>query len=513
MVLKIKGIDLMSILTSNSKILIFLGMLSGLAFAPLFLFPTLFTFSVLFYYVYRAESFRDAFIKGFVFGFGHFLTGMYWISIGVSVYIDQFWWAIPFALLGLPLILAFFIGLPAALSWAARESSYFHLVFCLAIVFFEWVRSWIFTGLPWNLLGYSLAFSDALIQPASIFGTYGLSFAVIYISTCFFYYLVKQKKYFKSSAFISIAIISLMWSFGTLRLKNYPTNFSKISIRLVQPSIPQSSKWNESEFWNNLDAHINLSVIPATSPDLIIWSEAALVAPYKYPPIKNKLQEMLKSSKSVLITGGVSDNDKLGDEYKMYTTLQAINPDGNLIFEYHKSHLVPFGEYMPLKNILPIKKLTHGFIDYTPGVSKLVTLQELGLHIKPLICYEAIFPELVRTSNRLADVIINVTNDAWYGNSSGPYQHLHITRLRAVENGLPILRTGNNGISAVIDPLGRIVNHLELNRVGIINAYMPIKIPKPTLYSLWGNTPFILMCMLVLLIQPLITFMRRLYLN
>lgn len=501
----------MSVFTSSKMLLLIFGMLSGLAFAPLFLFPTLWILSVLIYQIYKASSAQDAFIKGFIFGFGHFLTGMYWISLGVSVYIDEFWWAIPFALFGLPLVLAFFIAATCAVSWTARSSGNFRWIFCMSWVFFEWVRSWIFTGLPWNLLGQSLAFSDALIQPASIFGTYGLSLVTIYVSTFLFHAFTRQKQYFKSSIIVSVSVICLMFAFGLLRLENNPTNYSTISVRLVQPSIQQVSKWDEQEFWNNLDKHINLSVIAGTEPDLIIWSEAALVVPYKYPPIKNEILKMLTGRKSILITGGISDNGKSDSDYELYTTFQAIAPSGELLLEYHKSHLVPFGEYMPLKNILPIKKLTHGFTDYTPGSLSLLDLKQLNLKIKPLICYEAIFPELVRTSNRLADVIINITNDAWYGNSSGPYQHLHITRLRAVENGLAVLRTGNNGISAIIDPLGRIIKQLALNKVGVINSYMPIKISEPTIYSLWGEFIVIILGMLVLLIQPLITFMRKLY--
>ena len=166
---------------------------------------------------------------------------------------------------------------------------------------------------------------------------------------------------------------------------------------------------------------------------------------------------------------------------------------------------------MPFKYILPIKKLTHGFTDYTEGVPKLVYLEPFNLKIKPLICYEAIFPELVSISSESADVIINVTNDAWYGNSSGPYQHLHITRVRAVENGLPILRVGNNGISAIIDSYGRVQQQLALNKVGIIDGHIPNKTLKPTIYSRLGTLSFLIAIVVVLLIQPTMILTRRFY--
>jgi apolipoprotein N-acyltransferase len=274
-----------------------------------------------------------------------------------------------------------------------------------------------------------------------------------------------------------------MITYGTLRLEKNPTTFSNINIRLVQPSIPQVAKWDANEFWKNLDKHIDLSSEQSTPyPDLIIWSEAALVVPYKYQPIKDKLKQLLKGTGSILITGGVSDNEKHGDDFEIYTAMQAINEFDEVLFEYHKSHLVPFGEYMPFKNILPMKKITPGFLDYTQGTGGLVYIDKLNLVIKPLICYESIFSDFVKTNTQVADVIINITNDSWYGKSSGPYQHLYMSKIRAVENGLPMLRVANNGISAIIDPTGRVIQKLQLNQVGIIDGKIPNKLKSQTIY-------------------------------
>jgi len=488
----------------NPKIIcLLLGLLSGLVFAPTFFVPALFTLSYLCYIVQKSENWQEAATFGYLFGFGHFLSGIYWISIGVSVYIADFWWAIPFALFGLPLILAFFISASCGLSFFARSSKYYQIVFCICWVLFEWVRSWIFTGLPWNLIGYAFSFSDILIQPLSIIGIYGLSFIVIYIATSIYPLFNKQFIQLKILLASSVVILTVIVIYGSIRLSNNPTNFTDIKVRLVQPSIPQTEKWDEAEFWHNLMLHINLSE-NSEPTDLIIWSEAALVVPEYIPQVKSELLKMLNSTNTILITGGISDNKKQGDDFELYTAMYALAKNGHKLFEYHKSHLVPFGEYMPLKKILPFKKLTHGLIDYKEGDGGLVYLEKYNLKIKPLICYESIFPDFVRTNNEIADVIINVTNDAWYGKSSGPYQHFHISRSRAVENGLPMIRVANNGISAIVDPFGRTIKKLNLNEINYTQGLIPKKITSPTIFSQFGNFTMLLLIVFIALFNYLL---------
>ncbi|ABV78600.1 apolipoprotein N-acyltransferase [Rickettsia bellii OSU 85-389] len=480
-----------------------LGLLSGLVFAPTFLLPALLTLSYLCCLVQKSKDWQEAAKLGYIFGFGHFLSGIYWISIGVSVYISDFWWAIPFALFGLPIILAFFVSASCVFSFFVRNNKYYHFIFCLYWVLFEWVRSWIFTGLPWNLIGYAFSFSDILIQSLNIIGIYGLSFILIYISTSFYPFFTKQFDQLKVLLLTSSITLAVIITYGSVRLHNHPTNFTDIKVRLVQPSIPQTEKWSEEEFWHNLMLHINLS--ENSQPiDLVIWSEAALVVPYDIPVVKSELLGLLNSVDATLITGGISDNKKRGEDFELYTAMYALEKNGNKLFEYHKSHLVPFGEYMPFKKILPFKKLTHGFVDYTEGNGGLVYLDKYNLKIKPLICYESIFPDFVRTNNETADVIINVTNDAWYGKSSGPYQHFHISRSRAVENGLPMVRVANNGISAIIDPLGRVIKKLDLNEINYIDGLIPKKLDSPTIFSKFGNITILLIVFFIFLVNYLL---------
>lgn len=482
------------------------GALSGLSFAPLFFTPCLFLFSFLCYYIKVAKSLKSAAILGFLFGFGHFFTSMYWVSIGVSVYINEFWWAIPLTLIGLPAFLACFITISCIISWLGRNKEHYHILFCFSWMLLEWVRSWAFTGMPWNLLGYTLTFSNTIIQIVSVFSIYGLSFITIYSSTLFYDFLNKNLMYFKLTLIVILINFLIIITFGMYMLITNPTQYSNLKVRLIQPSIAQKIKWDKAELSNNFNKHILLSKKP-NKPNIIIWPEAAVTVPYLY--VKKDLIGILEGSDSLLITGGITESNDSTYDYKIYNSLYAINKYGEKIFEYNKSYLVPFGEYMPLKHILAFKKITNGFIDYTKGIKKLVYIKDINLKIKALICYESIFPDFVRVSNKDSDLIINVTNDAWYGRSFGPYQHFHISRMRAIENGLPMLRVANNGISAIIDPLGRVINSLKLNDVNIIDNYCPKKLNFCTIYSLIGDISALFAVIFIMIIKYIIKSANR----
>jgi apolipoprotein N-acyltransferase len=309
---------------------------------------------------------------------------------------------------------------------------------------------------------------------------------------------------------VSITIIITAVAFGFQNLKKNPTIFSDLTVRIVQPSIPQTAKWDVKEFWKNFNLHLELSNQPA-KVDFIIWSEAAMTVPYYYPVIKDKMVELLQKTDAILITGGVSDNGKKEDEFEIYSSIYAMDKHGDIIFNYHKAHLVPFGEYMPFKAVLPVKKLTHGFLDYTEGKQALVEIKKAHIKIRPLICYEAIFPEEVRVSNQLVDLLVNITNDAWYGRSSGPYQHYYLSLMRAIENGLPLIRVANNGLSAVIDPQGRVLKKLNLNQVAYADEKIPLKSPSPTLYSEFGYLMTVILAIITLLLHLLINFSLKNY--
>lgn len=484
------------------------GLICSFSFAPLFFIPSIITLSVLCGYLALSKNWKEAFKYGYLYGFGFFLGALYWISFAMQIFIEDFWWAIPFALFGLPLFMAIFVGLSCLAAWTFRATPYYHFIFCIIWLFMEWVISWIFTGLPWAMLGYALTISDIFIQSASVFSIFGLSFITVYIGSSLYNLITKDHTDFKVRFLTCIIIILVTTFYGFYRLNKYKTSFSNIIVRIVQPSITQYAKWNPEIFWDNLGLQIEMSKLPG-NPDIIVWSEAALTAPYYYKPVKTKLMDVFLSKAEVLISGGVSDNGKDNNEIEIYSSLIALNKNENVLFDYHKSHLVPFGEYIPFHSILSIKKITHGLIEYTQGKREFVYLKPYNLKILPLICYESIFPFEIITSNKEVDLIINVTNDAWYGNSFGPYQHFEISRIRAVENGLPMLRSGNNGISAIIDPLGRIIQKLDLNKIGTIDSYIPQKITSPTLFSLYKHITILILLILVLALQEILKIIKR----
>ena len=494
---------------SNKLISLVAGTICGLCFAPVFFLPGIFCISLLIAQIKISKTRFEAIKFAYIFGFGFYLSSLYWISFALSVYIDQFWWAIPFALFGLPAFMAIFTSLIALISWQLRDSKIYHFFFCCIWVFIEWIISWIFTGLPWALIGYAFSNWLILIQGASIFGIFGLSFVVVYIASSPYNFLLAkantEKKDFYTRIITCVIVLIFIAIYGYLRLEANPTEYTNISARLVQPSIPQTAKWEAEEFWQNLDTHVELSKKEG-DPNVIIWSEAALTVPYHIKPVMQAILSVFSNDEQILLTGGVSDNNKTNGELELYSSLIGINSHAEKIFEYHKAHLVPFGEYIPFKNILPLKKITHGLMDYTEGTRKSVIIQKFDLAIWPLICYEAIFPHEVRVSNQIVDVLVNVTNDTWYGNSSGPYQHLEISRMRAIENGLPMLRVANNGISAFIDPVGRILSKTELNQVTVLDNYVPKKLPSETFFSKYEPSLMLLEVLCVLILQLFVKF-------
>lgn len=491
---------MLKINTNNYKFPMFmLGAILSTAFAPLFFVPSLLALSFFAYYLKGLTSKLDAFKYGMLFGFGFFVTSLYWLAIGVSVYIEEFWWAIPLAVTILPMFLSLFWGIFAVTGWCFRSKEYYPFYLSVIWVFLEWVRGWIFSGFPWNLVAYTISFSEILIQISSVVGPYGISFIICYIMFGA-YELFDEKKHL--AYFITtLTIICIWFCYGEYRLRHNPTKYTNILVRLVQPSIQQTDKWEADKFYQNLHKHINYSIAATEKvPDITIWSEAALTVSHKVDYIKDAIREAVLHKDGALVFGGVYSELLRGEEYNLYTSMIAVNSEGDDLFLYHKSHLVPFGEYIPLRRFLPFKKLTAGLQDYSRG--KFAEVAKLNdLIIRPLICYEAVFPDEVRGVP--ADVMFNITNDAWYGNSSGPYQHFYNVRFRAVENGIPLIRVANNGISSIIDSYGRIVGKTALNQNTILDGYIPDKVNNFTSYFRYGNSLAMALIVLIYMIRKI----------
>lgn len=453
------------------------GLLMGLTFAPIFAFPLILCISGLVYCISIAKTKREALILGWIFGFGCFLAGLYWISIATLVY-RKYWYIFPFSLLGIPAILAIYIAASAFLAFYFRKTRFYLVAFCILWIISEFLRSILFTGFPWNLLAHTSAFSVELMQVVYLIGEFGLSFIIAYIG-CLGYFILSDAHIINKRLHITCSIILILFSclYGVYRTNANPTQFSNIPVRIVQPSIPQEDKFDPEQEIDHLLSHVRLSINDADDhkDTIVVWPENAIMVPYEYINRLFSTTDVMQNL--TILSGGFSFHDD-----DIHAALFGLSGSGDKIFEYHKSHLVPFGEYIPLKQYLPLEFLGVANINFTPDKTEnIFYLEKFNLKIRPLICYEAIFADEINHEG--ADVLINVTNDAWYGNSSGPYQHLHMTRFRSIEAGLSLIRSANNGISAVIDPVGRIINHLPLNTTGDINQYIPLKMDNITLHN------------------------------
>jgi len=487
------------------------GGFSALALAPFHFFPVLFiTFPVLIWLLdgiggqseTPKRGFRSAFITGWSFGFGYFLVGLYWVGLAFLVDAAQFAWMMPFAVVMLPMGLAIFTGLSTGiyyLLWSAH--SFRILSFTALFVLGEWVRGHILTGFPWNLIGYSFAWSESLLQPAAVMGAYGLSFLCVLMVSCFALTAEDEsatllQKY--GGYILSVLMLGGIFTFGTMRLNSASNeNVSGISLRLIQPNISQKEKWNAANKSKIFANYLRLTNKP-TSPQTmgvetathIIWPEVAL--PFLLLREENALASIaaILPENKFLITGTIrSDREKNDPNTKLTNSVVLMDHDAKVLGSYDKAHLVPFGEYLPLANILEplgLRKLVSIPTGFRAGPGPKTIMAEGTPAFSPLICYEAIFPGKVTEANKKPMWLLNLTNDAWFGDSAGPYQHFEQSRIRAIEQGLPMIRSANTGISAIIDPYGRIVSSLGLNTEGVVDGPLPKSLPS-TLYAKYGD--------------------------
>jgi apolipoprotein N-acyltransferase len=511
-------------LLQNKKALGFiLGAISALAFAPLhFIFAAVIGFSGLFLLIDKIKDKKELFVLGWYFGFGHFLVGLYWISIALLVDIAKFAWLLPFVISLIPAALACYIGLTtlsvnlladkAKLTPAKKV-----ILFALIWVFFEFIRSnFIFGGFPWNLIGYSFVSFLTIAQIASVFGIYGLSLlAIILCTTPALFIKVKDQKltlhFERKNLFITIFAVILLISsliYGNWHLSKTPTNSGQsIILRLVQPAIKQQDKWDPRSKYDSFMENVELSRAQGfENIDLVIWSESAI--PYIVDQDNDLLLEAVTKAipkKGFLISGGLRaefGNLEKSEIKKIWNSIFVINNSGQIISSYDKANLVPFGEYIPFEKFLPfISKITDGGISFSRGLGpQTIKINDKLPSFSPLVCYEIIYTDKVVNKSNPPQFLINLTNDAWFGKSSGPYQHLAMTKIRAIEYGIPVVRVANSGISALIDPNGRIIEQLNLNKKGVIDVKLNTS-STHAIYSQNGtNTPLILAYFILLLI-------------
>ncbi|QDW35699.1 apolipoprotein N-acyltransferase [Bradyrhizobium sp. KBS0727] len=488
---------------------LFAGALSALAMAPFNAWPVLFvSFPIAVWLIDGAAAGKwrgvpAAAMSGFWFGLGYFVPGLYWIGNAFLVDASTFAWLIPFAALGLPAYLALFTALGFALArllWTRDAARLLALAIGLTIS--EWLRGHLLSGFPWNAFGYALSEPLALAQTASLIGLWGMTFLTVAIFASPAVLIDGRSRGRKPwiAPVAALLLLAAMGVYGTVRLSLQPTVLTKVKLRIMQPNLQQDVKFNYSAKAAVMQKYLTLSdrasgphSTGVSDANILIWPESAF--PFFLTREADAMAEIadLLPKGTVLITGSVRapDGPPGARVTRAYNSIYVIDHDGSVLSVYDKLHLVPFGEYLPFQDwmeklgFVQLTKVQGGFI---PGTRRRAMEIPNAPRALPLICYEVAFPGSVATRDDRPGWIVNLTNDGWFGISTGPYQHLQQARLRAIEEGLPLVRAANTGISAVIDPSGRIVARLGLGIEGVLDAGLPTALP-PTVYAQLGDIP------------------------
>lgn len=448
---------------------------------------------------------RASAAAGWFWGFGYFVAGLWWLGSAFLVEADQFAWALPLGVLGLPALLAFFTAFGFGLSrllWS--QGPWRILALAAGLSAAEWLRGHLFTGFPWNTLGMMLGQGTWLMQAASVIGLYGLTIVAIAIFAApATLGTGKNPRARFGPSVLAAAALAALALFGMLRVPAGPSpTVAGVKLRIMQPNLPQDAKFSPANRDAIMQRYLALSD-RATSPrstgvaDVthLIWPESAF--PFLLHRDARALAQIagLLPAGVTLVTGAARMSEGLpGEAPRYYNAVQTIADDGEILSTYDKQHLVPFGEYFPhfldtLLRTAGIRQFVHVPGGFEPGAERAI-LRVPGLPpVAASVCYEAIFPGATVAPGERPGLILNVTNDAWFGDTPGPRQHFAQARLRAVEEGLPLVRAANTGISAVTDAYGRIVASLGVGREGVLDSTLPERGPEP-IYARFGDSLF-----------------------
>lgn len=497
----------------RNGVAILAGIVSALAMPPFDLVFLLFaTFPILVWLMDGAASepsskffsrIWDGFKPGFFFGFGYFFAGLWWIGSAFLVEAEDFLWALPIAVIAVPFALALFWGAATALArlfWSGNFGRLFMLAACFTL--FEYLRGFVATGLPWNPISGAAFFNPLMMQSASITGIYGMTgFAVFAFSAAGVIVpgVDNQARSRKFVLIVTSAFIATHVGYGVWRLQEAKTDFvPEVALRLVQPNIDQRYKFDKDKEAENFQTYMDLSVSNGEGEEKglsgkthLIWPESSF--PYLLTQRRDTLAaigSMLPEGTSLITGAARAEAATSGSEGFVFNSVYVINHQGEIVSAADKTHLVPFGEYVPFQGVastLGIEQLANQDGGFEPGSSRKLISTGIGPKMLPLICYEIIFSGDLWNKKERPGWIVNLTNDAWFGYTPGPYQHLRQSVLRGVEEGLPVVRVANSGISGVYDAYGRTLEELPLGQAGIIDAQLPIAL-ESTLFKRWNGT-------------------------
>jgi len=483
------------------------GAASTLALAPFNAWPILFlTFPVLVWLIDGAAAGRlggvgAAAIAGWWFGFGYFLAGLYWVGYAFLVDADKFAWLLPIAVVALPAGMALYTAFGLALArllWTRGALRVLTLAAALTVA--EWLRGHVVSGFPWNAFGYTLTGPLVLAQAAALIGLWGMTFLAVFIfaSPAVLADHPGETPRRFLAPMISAAVLVALAAYGAVRLAQHPTSFvSGVRLRIMQPNLTQDERFNYGAKQIVMKRYLALSD-RATGPETsgvkdvthLIWPESAF--PFYLAREADALAQIasLLAGHTVLITGAVRAAAMApSGAVRAYNSVYVFDRDGSIAGIYDKVHLVPFGEYLPFEDFLEslglisLTKMPGGFL---AGDRRRVMTVPRAASMLPLICYEVIFPDHAVPRGERPGWLLNLTNDGWFGISTGPHQHFQQARVLAIAQGLPLVRAANTGISAVVDPLGRIIKELPLGTEGVLDSGLPQPIAR-TPYARLGD--------------------------
>ena len=491
-----------------SLYIFFYGVITSFSLPPYnYWFVNFLTFSLLFILILKNknENSKTFFLFGYVFGFGYFLSNMYWIPLSL-LYDDNFKILIPIAIILIPSFLSLFYAfafLVFKLFLNSRGIFSNILLFSISLSFFEFIRGSILSGFPWNLFAYSFIENIKFIQITSVIGIYSFNTILITIFIIpSIIYLSKKKN--DIVGFIIIILISLfVYIYGGIKVnkfKNLKVEKLPYELRVLSTNISIKRFYSNTDSEKVLKKLIDLSRSLETNNIIFIWPEGVMPQT-NLVSLKNEYNYLINQSflENHFIILGINDYEiKNGNQY-FYNSLALINNEANSIFKYHKNKLVPFGEFLPLEKYLSkigLKSLTNNYQSFSPGSErKTFSLVETNkIKFLPLICYEIIYSGKLSSDNDF-NFIVNISEDGWFGNSVGPHQHFAHSILRSVEYGKYTLRSANNGISAIIDPTGATIDKIDIKNEGIISLKEIVNVDT-TLFSTYGNKIYFLIILL-----------------
>jgi apolipoprotein N-acyltransferase len=455
-----------------------LGALSAAALPPFHAIPLLFVaVPGLLALIGASSGWRGAAWTGFWFGLGHHVFGLYWITEAILIESARFWWLVPLAVPALAAVLALFVAVPCAAARVVPAGLPRLLVLAGVWLLSDLARQFVATGFPWNPWGSVWAvpgaFGDVFLQPAAWIGVHGLTLLTVFVAGL---------PALGARAVAGAAVLLALWAGGGLwRLKTQLPTSGSVALVIVQGNVPQGEKWNRTRALEIFRRYLTLTregvARAGGGPVVAIWPETA--SPFPLADDPDARAAVAEAAAPALTLAGSVRWDARGRPRNSLMAIQSPGPPGAI---YDKAHLVPFGEYDPGWIPLPIQVVPGAGFGAGPGPQTVLMpgIPAFG----PMICYEAAFPGQVVAADR-PEWLVNITNDAWFGNSAGPRQHLAAARLRAVEEGLPLARAANTGISAVFDAFGRELRRLDMNQTGTIVISLP-PAAAPTLFARFG---------------------------